>query len=109
MIYFFHIKKGTSTKVDTSLSFKKASALAADLKKKKPDAGFFTVTDENWDEGQIKEYVEGQGLFSNKYIVLIKGIFSKKEVKEAFLDRIKEMAESPNIFIIISSLLFIYT
>ena len=100
MIYFFHIKKGASTKVDTSISFKKASALAAELKKKKPDAGFFTVTDENWNEEQIKEYVGGQGLFSNKYIVLIKGVFSKKEVKEAFLEKIKEMAESPNIFIV---------
>jgi hypothetical protein len=48
----------------------------------------------------MDEYIGGQGLFSNKYIVLIKGIFSKKDVKEMFLEKIKEMAGSPNIFIV---------
>ncbi len=100
MIYFFYTKKGVSAKVDSSMSFKKASTLAAELQKKKPDAGFFTITDENWNDVQMEEYIGGQGLFSNKYIVLIKGVFSKKDVKELFLERVKEMAESPNIFII---------
>jgi DNA polymerase III delta subunit len=105
MLYFFHTKKGTSSKVDSGVAFKKAGALAAELQKKKPDAAFFTVTDENWNDQVIDEYIQSQGLFSNKYIVLIKGIFVKKELKEMFLEKIKEIAESPNIFIVAEGVL----
>ena len=103
MLYFLH---GT----DTDAVKKKAQSLVADLLKKKPDASVFTLTDENWNDDAIDEYVGGQGLFANKYIVVIKNILTgsgiskektaeRKEFKERFLEKLEIFAESPNIFI----------
>ncbi len=93
MIYFFH---GTDTdKVRT-----KANELADSLRKKKPDASFFKIDSENFDLAVLKEYIGGQGLFSNKYIVLLDRLCEKKEVKEPFVEELKEIKESENIFII---------
>ena len=97
MIYFLHSDGG---KDGAQLSAKKAANLAADLLKKKPDASLFSLTEENWNDAAIDEYIGGQGLFSNKYIVLVRGILEKKELKEVFLDKLEVFAESPNIFII---------
>jgi DNA polymerase III delta subunit len=97
MIYFLYSDGG---KEGGPVALKKASALAADLLKKKPDANLFSLTDENWNDAAILEYVGGQGLFANKYIVLVRGILEKKELKEVFLEKIELFAQSPNIFIV---------
>jgi DNA polymerase III delta subunit len=93
MIYFFH---GT----DTEKARVKANELADSLRKKKPDASFFRIDAENFDTTKLQEYIGGQGLFSNKYIVLLDRLCAEKEVKEQFTDLLKEIAESENIFII---------
>jgi DNA polymerase III delta subunit len=104
MIYFLHSDGG---KDGAQAAAKKAASLASDLLKKKPDASLFSLTEENWNESAIDEYTGGQGLFSNKYIVLVRGILdatgtaaAKKELKESFLEKLEVFAESPNIFII---------
>ena len=94
MIYFYH---GT----DTDKSRLKANELIDSLKKKKPDASFFKVDSECFDTITLDEYIGGQGLFSNKYIVLLYRLCENKEVKEKFLEKIKEIKESQNIFIIV--------
>jgi len=97
MIYFFY----SDGKNDgTQIAAKKAASLAADLLKKKPDASLFSLTEENWNDSAIDEYTGGQGLFSNKYIVLVRGILENKELKESFLDKLELFAQSPNIFIV---------
>jgi DNA polymerase III delta subunit len=101
MFYFLH---GDNSRAVAE----KANSLVAELIKKKPDASFFTLTDENWNDAVIEEYVASQGLFENKYIVLVKNIFSgpgisaadKKARREVFLEKIGAFAESPNIFIV---------
>ena len=111
MIYFFYSDGGMNGALAAT---KKAAALAADLLKKKPDASLFTLNEENWNEAAIDEYVGGQGLFSNKYIVLVRGILdgagaggtaggnaaAKKEMRQAFIEKLEVFAGSPNIFII---------
>jgi DNA polymerase III delta subunit len=97
MIYFIHSDGG---KDGAFLAAQKSAALAADLLKKKPDANLFSLTDENWNDAAVDEYTAGQGLFEHKYIVTIRGIMEKKELKEAFLEKIRAFAESPNIFIV---------
>lgn len=101
MFYFLY---GENSRAVTD----KANSLVADLLKKKPDASFFTLTDENWNDAVVQEYVASQGLFENKYIVLVKNIFSrdgisaadKKARKEAFLEKVEDFALSQNIFIV---------
>lgn len=94
MIYFLHgtdIEKGRT----------KAHELIASLLKKKPGASCFKVDSQNWDEARLKEYAGGQGLFENKYIIFIDRVSEDKKIKDSFLSKVQEMAESSNIFIIL--------
>lgn len=94
MIYFYH---GT----DIEKSRTKSHELIGSLQKKKPDASFFKISSENFDLSKLQEYIWGMGLFSSKYIVFLDRLCEKKEVKEQFLEKLKEIARSENIFIIL--------
>lgn len=93
MIYFFH-----GTDIDKART--KAHELVDSLRKKKPDAAFFIINSENFNLVQLQEYIGGQGLFSNKYIVFLDRLCEKKDVKEEFINVLKEISESENIFIL---------
>jgi len=94
MIYLYH---GT----DTDKARSKAHDLISSLQKKKPDASFFKIDSENFSESRLGEYIESQGLFSNKYIVFLDRVSENKENKEILMDRLGEIKESENIFIIL--------
>jgi len=94
MIYFLH---GT----DIDKARVKAHELVENLLKKKPDASFFKMSVENFNDAELSSYIGGQGLFENKYIVFLDRLCEDKEVKEVLLDKIKEISESQNIFIIL--------
>lgn len=94
MIYFYY---GTDIKKNRD----KAHDLIDSLQKKKPDASFFQINSENFDSSKLQEYIGGQGLFSNKYIVFLDRLSEKKEIKDLFVESIKEVAGSNNIFIIL--------
>ncbi len=104
MLYFIHGNDNVRARA-------KASELVESLLKKKPDAGFFKITDEDFSADVINEYIGGQGLFSKKYIVVLDGICEvggekkgKSETgdtrEEILISRLKELSESENIFII---------
>ena len=94
MIYFFY---GT----DTDKARNKAHELVESLRKKKSEAGFFKLDADNFDPSSLEEYIGGQGLFSNKYIVLLDRLCENKEVKEDFISSVKEVGLSDNIFIVL--------
>lgn len=94
MIYFYY---GT----DIDKARRKAHELIDSLQKKKPDASFFKIDSESFSAERVSEYIESQGLFSNKYIVFLDRLCEKKEIKESFVDLLKEISESENIFIIL--------
>lgn len=94
MIYFYY---GT----DINKARTKAHELVDSLLKKKPDASFFKMDSENFNTSQLQEYIGGMGLFSNKYIVFLDRLSEKKDVKDEFLEKIKEISESENIFIVL--------
>lgn len=94
MIYFLH---GT----DTEKARVKAHEMVDALLKKKPDASFFKMNAESWNPAQIQEYAGGMGLFESKYIVFLDRLCEDKKIKEDFLDFVKEIGESTNIFIIL--------
>jgi DNA polymerase III delta subunit len=95
MIYFLY---GDTTEESRREVNRKASALAAELIRKKPDASLFTLTSDNWNDAAIDEYTSSQGLFEHKYIVLMKNVLSA-----LFLEKIDLFASSPNIFIMAES------
>jgi len=94
MIYFLH-----GTDIDKGRS--KAHELVDSLLKKKPDASFFKMDAEIFDEARLQEYAGGQGLFESKYIIFLDRLCEKKEIKESFLEHLKTLSESQNIFIVL--------
>ena len=69
--------------------------------KKRPGAELFKINSENWSEGQFDELVVSRGLFESKYTVVLDHLFEKKEIKEYILKRIKVVAESKQIFLML--------
>ena len=69
------------------------------LLKKKPDAAFFRVTAENWNQVNFEEYLAGQGLFNDKYIVFLDNILEETTIKDYILEKLPEISKSANIFI----------
>lgn len=94
MLYFLH---GT----DTYKARKKLHELLDLAQKKRPDAELFKITTENWSEGQFDELLVARGLFEQKYTVVLDTLFEKKEIKEYIVDRIKDAADSDQIFLLL--------
>ena len=92
MLYVFH---GT----DMAQSVHKAHTLVNSLRTKKPDASFVRIEAGSWHPSIIQEHSGGQGLFSNKYIILLDRISENAEAKEAYADSTEILKESSNIFI----------
>ena len=86
MLYVFH---GS----DISAAVRKANTLADSLRAKKPDASFVRIEAAEWNPAVVTEHAGGQGLFSNKYIVLLdrvlaEAILSPIPTNAVFLRRI---------------------
>jgi DNA polymerase III delta subunit len=86
---------------DIAQSHEKSQKLIGSLRAKKPDAAFEQVTADNWSSALIENHLGGQGLFSNKYIVLLDRVTENEEAKEKLADFNEPMNESPNIFIVL--------
>jgi hypothetical protein len=98
MIYLFYGR-------DTDKARSKAGAITESLLQKRKNASFFKLNSDTWQETAFQEYVGGQGLFVQKYIVFLDRLFEKKEIKDFVLGRLKELKESENIFIILEGVL----
>ncbi len=96
MFYFLH---GT----DTHKAREKLHDLLKLAQKKRPDAEIFKITTENWSESQFDELLVSQGLFEQKYTVVLDNLFENKEVKEYVVDRLEEVKDSDQIFLFLES------
>lgn len=94
MLYLLH---GT----DTHKSRAKLHELLATLAKKRPDSEVFRITHENWSDGQFEELLVSQGLFDQKYIVVLDTVFEKKDAKEFVLDRIEATKDVEHVFLML--------
>ncbi len=96
MLYFLY---GT----DTHKARKKLHDLLDLAQKKRPGAEIHKMTTESWDESQFDELLVSQGLFEQKYTVVLDNLFEKKESKQYILDRLPEMKESEQIFLMLEN------
>ncbi|PIP86973.1 hypothetical protein COW81_02730 [Candidatus Campbellbacteria bacterium CG22_combo_CG10-13_8_21_14_all_36_13] len=80
---------------------KNLHTLTGALLKRKPDANVFTLNPENFSLGGLETYIEGQGLFSEKYIVVLDSCMEDKSAKETIIQKVKEIKESEHVFVII--------
>lgn len=79
----------------------KARSLTDSLLKKREGALLFRITSDIWSKSLLQEYLGGQGLFVQKYIVLLDGIFEDKDIREDAREFLSEMKESGNIFVVL--------
>ncbi len=70
---------------------------------KRPDAGFFKMDDETFDEAKFEELIFSQGLFDKKFIVHLDRVMENKEAREFIIKNLKELAKSENAFVIAES------
>lgn len=96
MIYFLYGK-------DTIKSRKKLHELLDFAKKKRPEAELFKINTENWSEPQMDELLVSQGLFDEKYTVVLDNLFEKKDIKSFILEKLDLMAESEQLFLMLET------
>jgi hypothetical protein len=92
MIYFIY---GDSAKI-----FKKSNELIDSILKKNADATFSKIDSDNFNDFSLDEVIGGQSLFTGKQIIYLKKLFENSQFSDQLLKKIKEISESPNIFII---------
>src|SRR3989338_7904817 len=98
MLYLLH---GT----DRPKIIAKAGEVVAGLRKRRPEAEVFTITEDEANLPKLQELSSGQGLFESKYIVVLKNLFSNKEFAEPILELLPALAVSQNIFIFVEGAL----
>ena len=98
MLYLIH---GT----DRSKIIAKTAEVVAGLKKRRPDAEVFTVTEDEVSLPKLQELAGGQGLFESKFIVVLKNVFSRKELAEPLLELLPTLTASQNVFIFVEGAL----
>ncbi len=96
MIYFLYGK-------DTIRSRKKLHELMDFAKKKRPDSELFKINSESWSETVFEELLVSQGLFDQKYTVVVDNVFDKKDIKNFIIDRLSLMTDSEQLFLMIET------
>ena len=84
---------------DSDKARDKYSSLVNSLREKKPDASFFEVDSENFDEAKFEELIGGATLFANKFMVGCKRLYVNDKSREYISERVELIAESQNVFI----------
>lgn len=85
---------------DTQKSKEKLKSLLRSLFSKKPDASFFKIDIDNFNEAKLEEFIFSQGLFEQKYIVQLDGLLADKNFSKFLLNKLEELQKSENIFIL---------
>lgn len=79
---------------------KKLDEMVSFFLTKRPNTSFAKVNTETFGSYSLDELAEDQGLFENKCVVVLDGIFENKENKEIVLKKLGELGKSNNVFVI---------
>ncbi len=78
----------------------KLTALRATLEKKRPDAAVFVTDDESFDVSRMAELIGGQGLFDEKYIVILDRVLAHPEAADFLTKHAEAIAETAHVFVL---------
>lgn len=92
MIYFFYGRDREKAKA-------KSGELVRSFLKRKPNTSIFKINSENFNPNHFDEFIGGQGLFTRNHVVFFDRVFENEDQGKLIISKIKEVAESPNIFI----------
>jgi len=68
---------------------------------KNPDAPLFEMNAESWSEEKFEELLASQGLFGGGSVIVFDSLLQDVDAEGTILENLKEMKESPNLFVII--------
>ncbi|MBU4536595.1 hypothetical protein KJ603_00975 [Patescibacteria group bacterium] len=88
---------------DTQKAREKLKSLLDLLFVKKPNASFFKLDSDNFNEGKIDELLYSQGLFEQKYIVQLDSLFENKDFSKFLEDKLEDFNKSDHIFIAVEN------
>ncbi|PJE74156.1 MAG: hypothetical protein COV02_00040 [Candidatus Terrybacteria bacterium CG10_big_fil_rev_8_21_14_0_10_41_10] len=92
MIYLFHGK-------DTYRSKRKLNDVIASFRNKGSNFAFFNIEEGGFSFLLMEELLRSQSLFEKKNVVVFNRIFEDVLAREFILKKLKEISESPNIFL----------
>jgi len=98
MIYFLHGN-------DFAKIRSKLQEIISSQQKKNPEASYFKVDADSWSDERLEEFTVSRGLFQNKFIIVLDGLFSDKKIVEEIKSFLPEMQGSENIFILVEGIL----
>ncbi len=91
---------------DTEAARVRGSELVEKLAAKQPDASLIRLDDETFDVARLPELAGGQGLFVEKYLIVLDRVMGQSaEAKEAVVAFLPLLAGSENIIVLIESAL----
>ena len=79
---------------------KHTDSLLDAMQKKRPGAELVRLDFENFSGQKLEQHISGMGLFDDKSIVYVSGIFEHKEYKNYFLEKLEDVVSSDNAFIV---------
>lgn len=86
---------------DRNKTRQKVQALVADLGKRKPDAELFRLEADGFDAAHFENLVGAQGLFEQKYIVVLDRVCGNTDYASRIEAHAPAMAESQSVFIVL--------
>lgn len=92
MYYLFYGK-------DTANSRKKMGETVASFRKKNPHANIFRVEAENFSRGAFLEYLGGQSLFADKFLITLDGVLKDAEARDFIFNNLEAAKASHNVFV----------
>ncbi|MFA6397882.1 MAG: hypothetical protein WDK96_03520 [Candidatus Paceibacterota bacterium] len=96
MIYLIY---GSDIKRKREASNKLANSIVGLDSKKNDMVPFFKITDVDFNQNQLEEFIFGTGLFDPNYVILLENVLENEETEEFILSKIKEIEVSHNTFI----------
>lgn len=94
MIYLFHGN-------DTEKLRTKIREFIDIAKSREPELSYTRITGDSFAESDFDELLGGQGLFVNKMLIFLDGVFEEKEIKDFFIKNLKALEESDNVFVVL--------
>ena len=94
MIYLFYGNDFEKTRA-------RVNSFLEQLHAKKPDASLFEYGAENFKKEDLEGLIRGEGLFQQRYIIVLRGLLTLPEVSEYIVEHMQEFANSMHVFVFV--------
>ncbi|MGM0629159.1 MAG: hypothetical protein ACQESA_01920 [Patescibacteria group bacterium] len=84
---------------------RKLKKLLSDLKKKRPESEVFSVNEETFGADHMDGLLYSRGLFEEKHIIVLTGVFRDEDAKKYILKKLPDMESSGHVFFLVEDFL----